>query len=54
MWLFTQEDPALEKRFSLNLTAANAAYGSFRAEVAAWLDGATRIYEYQNDDGDDR
>ena len=43
--LFSQEDPVLEKRFSLNLTAANAAYGSFRAEVVAWLAGATRIYE---------
>lgn len=39
--LFLAKDPALERRFSLNLTAANAAFRDFRAEVAAWIDGAS-------------
>lgn len=38
--LFTAQDPVLEKRFSISLTAANAAFSRFRAEVAAWIDGA--------------
>jgi len=39
--LFMIQDPVLEKRFSISLTAANAAFSRFRAEVAAWIDGAT-------------
>lgn len=40
--LFMAAHPALERRFSLNLTATNAAFSAFRAEVAAWVAGATR------------
>ncbi|WP_343528432.1 hypothetical protein [Sphingomonas sp.] len=40
--LFMAANPALEKRFSVNLTATNAAFSAFRAEVAAWIDGASR------------
>ena len=40
--LFEAIDPALEKRFSIHLTATNAAFSAFRAEVAAWLAGAGR------------
>lgn len=39
--LFMSQDPVLERRFSIGLMAANAAFSGFRAEVAAWIDGAT-------------
>lgn len=38
--LFLAQAPVLEKRFSISLTAANAAFSRFRAEVAAWVNGA--------------
>ncbi|MDQ1155937.1 hypothetical protein QE385_000264 [Sphingomonas sp. SORGH_AS 950] len=40
--LFMAANPGLEKRFCVNLTAANAAFSAFKAEVAAWIAGATR------------
>lgn len=40
--LFEAVHPALARRFVAQLNASNAAFGSFRAEVAAWIAGATR------------
>lgn len=40
--LFEAAHPALARRFVAQLNAANAAFGAFRAEVAAWIAGATR------------
>lgn len=39
---FRAADPMLERRFSAHTNAANAAFEGFRAEVVAWLAGATR------------
>lgn len=40
--LFEAAHPALARRFVAQLNASNAAFGTFRAEVAAWIAGATR------------
>lgn len=40
--LFAEAHPKLERRFSAQLQAANAAFSGFRAEVAAWIAGASR------------
>lgn len=40
--LFAAAHPKLERRFSAQLQAANAAFSACRAEVAAWIAGAYR------------
>ena len=40
--LFAAAHPQLERRFSAQLQASNAAYSGCRAEVAAWIAGACR------------
>ena len=40
--LFEAAHPALARRFVAQLNASNAAFGAFRAEVAAWIAGTAR------------